>query len=101
MKLSMQPESVLFIANGDTVKSFFSFKDKLSELLWNSRFSVNNDLKVSNDDEGRVFLASVTSMSLLTGQFVNGEEHGDSVTLQIHHHLMESRLDDQRVERRG
>lgn len=40
-------------------------------------------------------------LSLLTGQFVNGEEHGDSVTLQIHHHLMESRLDDQRVERRG
>lgn len=33
---------------------------------------------------------------LLTGQFVNGEEHGDSVTLQIHHHLMESRLDEER-----
>lgn len=40
-------------------------------------------------------------LSLLTGQFVNGEEHGDSVMLQIHHNLMESRLVDQRVERRG
>lgn len=65
-------------------------------------FSVYNDLKLSKaDDGGRVFLASMASMSILTRQFVNGEGHGDSVMLQIHHDPTESRLDDQRVKSRG
>lgn len=78
------------------------FGSDLMALASNTAYFQYNDFKLSKaNDGGRVFLASVASMSLLTRQFVNGEGHGNSVMLQIHHDPTESRLDDQRVESRG
>lgn len=87
-------------------------------LKWHSPFTLNEWRLVSMTGDTVHFQCKMTRnfqklmmeaeyfwqarrLSLLTGQFVNGERCGDSVTFQIHHDPWESWLDDQRVESRG